>query len=35
MFVTFDAYGTLIDWEEGAWQGVPDRGLPRRVHDRT
>ena len=33
-FVTFDCYGTLIDWETGALRRLPDGGRPRRLHGR-
>ena len=33
-FVTFDCYGTLIDWETGVLRGVPEGGRPRRTDDR-
>ena len=34
-FVTFDVYGTLIDWEHGRIRRVQDRGRTRRLHDRA
>ena len=33
-FVTFDCYGTLIDWETGRLRRIPEGGRPRRLHDR-
>ena len=34
-FVTFDVYGTLIDWETGAYDAFQARGRAGRVHDRA
>ena len=33
-FVTFDVYGTLIDWETGICRRLPAGGRARRLHDR-
>ena len=34
-FVTFDVYGTLIDWDTGRVRGVQQGGRARRLHRRT